>query len=432
MSDEKTKNKEKQLLEMVETFAEEYIDDEYKELSNKLVKKLGRKHDVPFKRGNLEIWASAVIYALGQINFLFDKSFEPYLTPDDICDYFNTKKSTVSTKAKKIRDTVNLGHYDKEFSTNRMLENNPLRDMVITEDGLIIPKSELMNFEENNVTPANLIAENLEMDEEEYINELKNFIVERNGNEIDNYDLNNFIDILRTPMPKKYAEECLKSIFGNKISLNIDLDEDIDLFDDYVINGNNPLETIDDYEEAIDLFRSTKGKEYFKEHKGDFWSLLETRPFMSHLLKYSMLLWNDGETEKSVDQLKYMLELNPGDNQGIRYILINRLLELNRLNEVIKLLEFYDEEDSATWEFSKLLLSIKTKQEKKLIKTLYHKAVDSNKYVVPYLINKKKIPKQMPEYYGMGDENEAIIYVDLAFKPWNNDKTAIETLKEMY
>jgi len=49
MSDEKTKNKEKQLLEMVETFAEEYIDDEYKELSNKLVKKLGRKHDVPFK-----------------------------------------------------------------------------------------------------------------------------------------------------------------------------------------------------------------------------------------------------------------------------------------------------------------------------------------------------------------------------------------------
>ncbi|MDR2545016.1 MAG: DUF6398 domain-containing protein [Methanobrevibacter sp.] len=181
MSDEKTKNKEKQLLEMVETFAEEYIDDEYKELSNKLVKKLGRKHDVPFKRGNLEIWASAVIYALGQINFLFDKSFEPYLTPDDICDYFNTKKSTVSTKAKKIRDTVNLGHHDKEFSTNRMLENNPLRDMVITEDGLIIPKSELMNFEENNVTPANLIAENLEMDEEEYINELKNFIVERNG-----------------------------------------------------------------------------------------------------------------------------------------------------------------------------------------------------------------------------------------------------------
>ena len=65
-----------------------FCDDEYKELSIKMVKKLGRKHNVPFKRGKLENWAGGIIYALAQINFLFDKSFELYLSADDICKGF--------------------------------------------------------------------------------------------------------------------------------------------------------------------------------------------------------------------------------------------------------------------------------------------------------------------------------------------------------
>lgn len=52
------------------------------------------------KRGKLEIWASAVIYALGQINLLFDKDFEPYSTPDEICDYFKTKNLQFQIKPK--------------------------------------------------------------------------------------------------------------------------------------------------------------------------------------------------------------------------------------------------------------------------------------------------------------------------------------------
>lgn len=102
--------------------------------------KLGRKRDVPFKSGKIEIWAASIIYSIGSINFLFDKSFEPFATPDQICDYFGTKKSTVSNKAKQIKDMLKMGYYDSEFSTQNMTEHNPYNSMVVV-DGLIVPLS---------------------------------------------------------------------------------------------------------------------------------------------------------------------------------------------------------------------------------------------------------------------------------------------------
>ena len=138
MTKEEIKQKEAQLLELTKGFCDIYLDDDYLQLSHKLIKKLGRKRDVPFQRGKLEIWASAVIHALGTINFLFDKSFEPYSTPDQICDYFGTKKSTVSNKGAQIRELLKISYFDPDFSTNRMAQNNPMNKLVMV-DGFLVP-----------------------------------------------------------------------------------------------------------------------------------------------------------------------------------------------------------------------------------------------------------------------------------------------------
>ena len=123
-TDNKIKQRENELIEMTSSFCEEYLDDEYRKLSKKLIQKLARKHDVPFKRGKLEIWAGGIIYALGQINFLFDDSFDPFITPDDICNYFSCKKSSASNKARDIRKLLNLKLGDKEFSTSFIQMHN--------------------------------------------------------------------------------------------------------------------------------------------------------------------------------------------------------------------------------------------------------------------------------------------------------------------
>lgn len=142
MTKEEIKIKEKRLLELTNSFCKEKLNDDYYRLCEKLILKLGRKRDVPFKSGKLEIWAAAVVQAIGSINFLFDKSFEPYVTSTEISEYFGTKKSSVSNKAKQIKDMFKMGYYDTEFSTQHMIGENPFNDMVMVNE-FIVPLSSI-------------------------------------------------------------------------------------------------------------------------------------------------------------------------------------------------------------------------------------------------------------------------------------------------
>jgi hypothetical protein len=134
--------KAQRLIEMTARFCDEYLDEDYKQLCEKLIRKMSRKRNVPFLSGRIEIWAAATVYALGQINFLFDRSFKPYASADDICNYFGTTKSTTSQKAKVIRDMFKLGHWDKEFSTSHMMESSPFSNLVMV-NGFIVDKRSL-------------------------------------------------------------------------------------------------------------------------------------------------------------------------------------------------------------------------------------------------------------------------------------------------
>lgn len=147
---ENIEDKKQQLITLTSDFCNKYIDEEFRNLCEKMILKMSRKRNVPFMTGKIEIWAAAIIYSLGQINFLFDKSFEPYITATDICDFFGRSQSTVSQKAKLIRDIFKMGYFDDAFSTNRVRENNPLANMVMLKSGLIVDidsLTEIMNRE---------------------------------------------------------------------------------------------------------------------------------------------------------------------------------------------------------------------------------------------------------------------------------------------
>ena len=131
--------RKEQILELIKGFCTEKLDDEYLELSARLLNKLGRRRDVSFMSGRVEIWAAAIVHALGTINFLFDKSFEPYATVDDISLYFGANKSSTGQKSKIIRDLLDLGYFDREFSTKRISEDNPF-DKLTMVNGFIVMK----------------------------------------------------------------------------------------------------------------------------------------------------------------------------------------------------------------------------------------------------------------------------------------------------
>ncbi len=120
------KAREDEIIMMVVSFCNEKIDAEYASLCEKMVRKLGRKRTNPLSRGRLEIWAAAVVYTIATMNFLFDKSFKPYLPLSEIIDYFGTSSSTVSQKAGQIRTMLKLRRYwNPDFSTAQIAANNP-------------------------------------------------------------------------------------------------------------------------------------------------------------------------------------------------------------------------------------------------------------------------------------------------------------------
>ena len=333
-----TDEKQEKLTEMVDNFCDEYLNEEYKQICHEIIEEMSNGKRVQFKRGKLEVWASAVIYAICQINSLFDKSSEINIARKDIFSYFGTNQTAVLTKAMKLRDIYDL---DYKYSLNN------------TEESDFKELEELLS--------ANIMDNN----------------------------------------------------FGN----------------DYPSSSDNM--TVKDYQKLIDDYEKKFGKRFFEENEGMFWLITETRPYMQCLLDQAQLLWQNGEKEKAIDQYKYMLKLNPNDNQGVRDLLLPNLLELNRLEEAKELYLQYDEDASASWKFGKLLLDIKSNASFDEIETEYKDCIESNPYIVPFLLGKKRLPKKMPLFYGIGDENEAVFYVVLAEDAWHSDKKSLKVLNKL-
>ncbi len=153
MDIQKIEKQKQQILDLVREFCAKELDEEYFELAERLTHKLARKRNSPLATGQPKIWAAAIIHALGTINFMFDKSFEPYLSIDDINNFFGTNKSTSGNKSRLIRDLLKLRPFDNEFSTQNMQDNNPFADFVMV-DGFIVPLDTLPEQYQREVRQA--------------------------------------------------------------------------------------------------------------------------------------------------------------------------------------------------------------------------------------------------------------------------------------
>jgi hypothetical protein len=143
----------KKILDLVQEFCAKELDEEYFELAEKLTQKLLRKRSKPLDSGQPQIWAASIIHTLGTINFLFDKSFEPYISLDDLNNHFGTSKTTTAAKSKQIRDLLKIDKWDNEFSTKRMVDGNPFNKLVMVDD-LIVPLDSLPEELQNAVRQA--------------------------------------------------------------------------------------------------------------------------------------------------------------------------------------------------------------------------------------------------------------------------------------
>jgi len=101
------------------------LDEEYADLARRAVAKLARKRPSPLSGGRRATWAAGVVYALGQANFLFDPAHAPCATADQLSEAFGVAKSTMSGKAKQVRDLVRIDYFSPEFQRADVAAENP-------------------------------------------------------------------------------------------------------------------------------------------------------------------------------------------------------------------------------------------------------------------------------------------------------------------
>jgi tetratricopeptide (TPR) repeat protein len=188
-------------------------------------------------------------------------------------------------------------------------------------------------------------------------------------------------------------------------------------------------ERLDLYQQAVAAGERALGPEGFRENAGHFWGVLETRPYMRAREGLASTLWTLGRREEAAEHLREMLRLNPGDNQGVRYILSSWLLNLDRDDELARLLEGYDE-ILANFAYTRALLAFRQRGDSAEPRDLLKAARKANRHVPKFLLGEKRLPAEQPSYHGLGDENEAIVYAGSALSAWRSTPGALAWLME--
>lgn len=133
---------------MTDLACKEHLDGEYAQLCRELTAALCRKRPSPLTHGRVETWACGIVYVIGSVNFLFDKSQTPYLSAGDLCQLFGVGKSAGSAKARAIAKMLRIGAFDPRWYRPSQLGSNPLAWMVEVNGFIVDARHESREFQE--------------------------------------------------------------------------------------------------------------------------------------------------------------------------------------------------------------------------------------------------------------------------------------------
>jgi tetratricopeptide (TPR) repeat protein len=169
-------------------------------------------------------------------------------------------------------------------------------------------------------------------------------------------------------------------------------------------------EKCDLYLQGVEAGKHALGGAFFEENKGDFWGMIETRPYMRARQGLAECLWQLGKEGEAISHYEALLELNPNDNQGIRDLLLGCYLKRGDDAGAGRLYEEYPDDASASFVWTKVLVEF-CRGGPLAASRVLPAALKENSHVPKFLCGRKKMPRYLPDTYGWGDESEAIIYM---------------------
>lgn len=206
----------------------------------------------------------------------------------------------------------------------------------------------------------------------------------------------------------------------------------VDAYNIFADHARTYNEALAIYTRAADIGEKHIGEEFFQNCRGNFWGILDTRPYMRARAGMVECFLALGDKINVIKQCKDLLKLSSNDNLGMRDILLPLLIETGKDKQAETLYKKYKEDYSSAWFYGRALLDYRKYGEGEVANNSLSKALSLNKIAPKYLLMKKKLPKQLPSSYSTGDESDAILLAKYQLAAWQASYGAIQWLNGQF
>lgn len=181
-------------------------------------------------------------------------------------------------------------------------------------------------------------------------------------------------------------------------------------------------------EEAIASEEGRLGPVFFKEEKGHFWGMTESRPYMRACADRAWLLLDLGHLAEAQKAFRTLIQLNKHDNQGIRMILGPLCLRRGDLKAYRALRNKFKRTPDLELLWGDVLEAFLLDDLDRAVEARVL-AREGNGYLEAYLLGHRKLPKQLPASYTWKSPEQAACAASHLIPAWATHPKALGWLK---
>lgn len=184
------------------------------------------------------------------------------------------------------------------------------------------------------------------------------------------------------------------------------------------LDSDDAGELVSTLEHILTVAETNLGEEFFAEYMGDFWPMVEARPYMRTVKQLAEVLWTVGRRFDAVAHYENLIDLDPEDHMGNAALLLGYYLSMGEVQRSWDLLEDFDDQDNTVCAWAWVLLFIQTGDEEAAIDGLKH-ALELNPYVAALIVGMAEDPtEEVPAYFAAGSSEEAQYTLQIMGEAW--------------
>lgn len=372
-------DKYEEVVEKINSFSNEYLNEEYKNICLEAAKLLFLNNETAVKKGKSFSWAAGIVHAVGSVNGLFDSKEEPYIKALDLYKEFGVSSSTGSSKSKEVKSLLDINEdNNKWLLTKKEDDNSSTAEEEVAAD-------EAVN--ENSNADKLIISK-------KFIDAQK--VIDRAWRE-KNYNSR-----------AKYAKEAL-DIYEDCSDAYIILSNDLKL------SSSEKTELLN---KAVKAAKNVLKIDKLENADRRLFRLEIANPLFGAKYVLAQHLWKIGQREEAIKEASEIIAYNVTDDLSIRGTLSSWLLIEEKYDEAYALLDRCIHDYLAATCYNRAALLYKTGKSKEAEGAL-RRAYKQNRFVMDYLLKKKAV-KSVQYVSRIGGEEEASAYAELGLKVWND------------